>query len=467
MAEQSSTRIFGRSTVFFIGALAVFIMFAACAWWLLRTEYAPLFKESTEASQAEILATLSQNHVPYRINAQQNTVEVPVEHIAAARMYLAQAGIPTRSGSGFELFDQADYGMSEFSQRINYQRALEGELARTIMTMSEVQFARVHLTFKKPGLFQGNEEQPKASVIVRLRSEGNLSAQRVRGIQQLVASAVENMTLERVALLSEQGQILSSSDASITAPEQQQVVSELEQTLQHKAEQMLVSSGLTGSYVSVRLEMNFDKVKSVREQPLPATGDSLVRHEKRSSSSENSSGQTTSKRSQDSRETNYEIGKEHSEIEHATGKVERISIGIALPVPLAKEPLSNLRSLLIATLGMNEKRGDQLAIMFTPQNVTSTKSKPAATASEPADVPEIIEPNFHPVQAEAVSVESSPHDPRYIVLAAGVLALALISGLFVVLGKRTSCSTNIPSRLSSEEREQLLVDLRHWMQEGR
>lgn len=467
MADQTSSSLFGRSNLFLIGFLVIAALFAAGVWWLLRTDYAPLYKEATEASQAEILATLSQHHVPYKINAQDGVIEVPTEHIASARMYLAESGIPTRAGAGFELFDQADYGMSEFSQKINYQRALEGELARTIMTLSEVQYARVHLTFKKAGLFQGSEEQPKASVIVRLRSDNTLTTQRVRGIQQLVASAVESMAQERVVVLNEQGQVLSSADSAGATPEHLQMAADVEQTLQKKAEQMLQGSlGTQNAQVSVRVQMNFDRVKSVREQPLLPAGKPVIKHEKKLSSKENSTGESTNRRSQDTNETDYEVGREHSEVEHATGKVERISVGIVLSKAMTPEAVISLRTLLQAALGLDEQRGDQLAIMFRPE-AAGSNPQPVLDVPKAETAPVLPPLAERPVtQAE----EASPYpigSLRWLAAGFALLLSLLLLGLWV--RSKNSRKTTIATlpRLSSVEREQLVVDLRRWMEEGR
>jgi len=467
MANPTSAGLFGRSNLFLIGSLAIAALFAAGIWWLLRTEYAPLYKDATEASQAEILATLNQHHVPYKINPQGGVIEVPVEHIASARMYLAESGIPTRAGAGFELFDQADYGMSEFSQKINYQRALEGELARTIMTLSEVQYARVHLTFKKAGLFQGNEEQPKASVIVRLRSDDTLTVQRVRGIQQLVASAVESMEQERVVVLNEEGQVLSSTDSAGATPEHLQMAADVEQTLQKKAEQMLQGSlGTQNAQVSIRVQMNFDRVKSVREQPLLPAGKPVIKHEKKLSSKENSTGESSNRRSQDTNETDYEIGREHSEVEHATGKVERISVGIVLPKAMTSEAVVSLRTLLKAALGLDEQRGDQLAIMFRPEA--------AGSATQPALVvpkTEAAQPLPTALPPSSVVEAQTPALPWLSIrlIAAGFALLLSLFLLALWLRSKNSRKTALATlpRLSSVEREQLVVDLRRWMEEGR
>lgn len=462
MSNQSAPGFLaGRSGFVLAGAVLIFALLVAAAWWVLRPSYVALHKEANEASQAEILATLSQKGVPYRINAQEGIIEVPTEHAAAARMYLAESGIPTRSGVGFELFDQADYGMSEFSQKINYQRALEGELARTVMSMSEVQYARVHLTFRKAALFQKVEEASKASVIVRLRDGSDLGAQRVRGIQQLVASAVEGMVPEHVAVIDEGGQVLSSSGNAVAVPEHLQMAAQVERTLKDKVEQLLLPSlGQGAAQVSVRVMMNFDRVRSVREQPLLPAGKPVVRHEKRLVSNESSSGDASSKRSQNTQETDYEFGKEHAEIEHAAGKVEKVNVGIVLAEPMGAEEIAGLHDLLNASLGLDEARGDQLVITYL-------KPRAQIAPSTPAPVQERL---ASPVAADLPSVTSPGGDTnglRY-GLAAGAAALSLLFLLLWWRGRsRRVQPVAVMPRMSSVEREQLLIDLKRWLVEER
>ena len=466
MENQSLSRsLTSRSGLFIAGLILIIGLFAFAAWWLFRPSYVALYKDASEASQAEILATLGQLQLPYRINAKEGLIEVPAETVAAARMHLAESGIPTRAGVGFELFDQADYGMSEFSQKINYQRALEGELARTVMSISEVQYARVHLTFKKAGLYQHAEEQAKASVIVRLRADARLNTQRVRGIQQLVASAVEGMDYERVVVLNEDGQLLSQADGAATAPEYLQMATQIERDLQAKAEHLLRRPlGSAGAEISVRVQMNFDRIKSVRELPLGGGKESL-RHAKEVSSSDSSEGNADSKRTQNTRETEYVIGKERAEIEHAAGKIERISVGVVLTAALADEDVKEMRNLLEAALGLDAQRGDQLVIAYIPENPLATVAVEPAPLSE-APTAATVE------QADAVADELSAQSPAatpWLRLSVAALAAALSVALLLVWSRnrRRQVSVIAQPRLSSVEREQLLVDLRRWLVEGR
>jgi len=455
--QPVSSFLAGRTRVFLAGALLVIGLLAVSAWWVIRPQYVALYRNADEASQAQILATLSQRHVPYRINTQQGAIEVLADHAASARMYLAEAGIPTRGGTGFELFDKADYGMSEFSQKINYQRAMEGELARTIMSLSEVDYARVHLTFKKTSLYQQAEEPPKASVIVRVRSAGTLMPQRVRGIQQLVSSAVEGMTLERVSVLNEDGQVLSASDGAAAAPEHLQLTSQVEQALKLKAEELLARPlGHRGVDVSVRVLMNFDRVKSVSEQPLT----NKIRREKRTESTENSSGESTSKRLQNNREIDYEVGKARAETEHATGTIERITVGVVLSTPVTDTQMKDIQALLEAALGLDLKRGDRLVMVYIPDMPVpqTTSVAPIAAQPMPASRAEVPAP---------VNESGALPWPRWFAGALmAVLAIALL--LLWVKGRRkvVVAPMTVP-RLTSVEREQLLVDLRRWLLEGR
>lgn len=466
MENQSLSSPFaGRSGLFVAGLFLIIGLFAAAAWWLFRPSYVALYKDASEASQAEILATLGQWQLPYRINAKEGLIEVPAETIAAARMHLAESGIPTRAGVGFELFDQADYGMSEFSQKINYQRALEGELARTVMSISEVQYARVHLTFKKAGLYQHAEEQAKASVIVRLRSDAILNTQRVRGIQQLVASAVEGMDHERVVVLNEDGQLLSQADGAASAPEYLQMAAQIERDLQTKAEHLLRRPlGSAGAEISVRVQMNFDRIKSVRELPLGGGKESL-RHAKEVSSSETSTGTADGKRTQSTRETDYVIGKERAEIEHAAGKIERISVGVVLTAALADEDVKEMRRLLEAALGLDAQRGDQLVIAYIPENPLAAVEAETARQLEAPIVTALRQPE---VVADEPAAQL-PADMPWLRWGGAALAAVLSLALLLLWSRaRTRRVTVIEQpRLSSVEREQLLVDLRRWLVEGR
>lgn len=445
----------GRSAVFFVGLVVIAMLLITTIWWVLRPSYIPLYKEATEASQADILATLSQWQVPYRINAKEGVIEVPEEKIGAARIHLAEAGIPTRASVGFELFDKADYGMSEFSQKINYQRALEGELARSVMSINEIKFARVHLTLKKSGLYPNAEEQAKASVIVRLKPSATLNGKQVQGIQQLVASAVEGIALEHVVVLDEEGRALSAGDGVAAMPERMQLASRIEAELQQKAAQILQHSfGSRGAQVSVRVLMNFDRIKSVREQPIGSGSNPAILREKQLSSSTGSASEAEGKHSQSTREVDYVVGKERSEVDHAIGSIERVSVGVVLPVAQSEVVMQEIQRLLEAALGLNAQRGDQLVIAYLPINLVGNDLDTKIT------VPTVVEP---------VMPLPKSRQQTWLFWGLGILVVILCVGLLLAWMRpkhRRSAPLNV-AQMPPAEREQLLVDLRRWLQEGR
>lgn len=461
--QNSNQVLAGRSKLFWGGAIIIAGLLGAAIWWIYQPSYVALYKNASEADQAEILATLSQWQVPYRINAAEGLVEVPAEHLANARMRMVEAGVPARAGVGFEIFDHADYGMSEFSQKINYQRALEGELARTVMSIAEVQSARVHLTFRKASLYQTQEEKPKASVVVRLRSGEELDASRVRGIQQLVASAVEGMEQEHVVVLDENGRLLSVGDAVMAVPEHLQMTEQMETELQSKAQQLLAGPlGKAGAKVSVRVQLNFDRVKSVKELPLLPGGKNTVQREKQVSSNESSSGESSSKRAQTTRETDFVLGKERAEVEHATGKIERISVGVVLANALPVEGVKEIRELLEAALGLDAERGDRIVIAHIP-------SSAEAADEEAADATAFAEPSGPTRSADVATNEGDAKlfgVPRSVLVVLLLVIAALVS-LPLLLRKGSGIKPMQQPRLSSVEREQLLQDVRRWLQDGR
>nr|WP_278044915.1 flagellar basal-body MS-ring/collar protein FliF [Fluviicoccus keumensis] len=438
------------------GILLIAVMFATAVWWLWTPSYVALYKDSPEASQAEILAGLTAAGIPFRLNSKDNSIEVSESQVGQARMHLAEAGIPAVGGAGFELFDHADYGMSEFAQRINYQRALEGELGRTIQGMREVRQARVHITLKRTGAFLAAPEQPKASVVIQLTPGSVLSQDQSRGIRELVASAVEGMKPESVVVMNEYGQVLGGADALNQLPDRLQAVSRVEADLREKAESLLRHAlGNDGAYVTVHVQMNFDKATAVRERPLPIPGteEGLVVRQKENHSStdlgEKEQAAGSEANSQDSSETEYAVGKEHSEIEFATGKLEQISIGVVLSGPVDGISPAQLHELLAGGLGLNTARGDRISVVYAAPGGKTVKS-------EQATVPPVVAPASQDKALPALLVWAG----------LGLLMLVgLVAFMLARSGRRSPVSGQQGGPLSQEERQVLLEELRRWLKE--
>lgn len=368
-----------RSSIIFWVAGALCLTLIVTFWWLITPNYVAVYKQTDENSQAAILATLSRWQIPYRIT--DGVINVPETSLAKARMSLAEAGIPGRHTVGFELFDQADYGLSEFAQRINYQRALEGELARTVMSFNELEDAHVHLSLKKTGLYQGLHDVSKASVIVRVQHGALLTTAQVMAIQQLLASAVESLDPEHVNVINTQGQVLSVDRHALALPERMQLAATAEHALEAKAKDFLGHTFAADTVsVSVRVALNFDRIKRVIEQPIAPANNSLgVLQREKSQSSATASEVVTGKRSENSRDSEYVVGKEHVETESASGTIARISVAVLLPAGASAEITNAMHSLLVSALGLELSRGDQLTIAYMPALVPDSSAQATQT----------------------------------------------------------------------------------------
>jgi flagellar M-ring protein FliF len=203
------------------------VLVAAYFYWFHKP-YATLVAGVRPAEAAAVVAQLEKEKVSYRLADQGATVLVPAADVDKARLDIATGDLPIKGLVGFELFDKSDMGLTEFAQRINYQRALQGELARTIMAMDAVDAARVHLMLAEPTIFRDDRRPSKAAVTVSTRGGKPLGADTVQGIQRLVAAAVPDLAAGDVVVLDGAGNVLtgyqqSPSQSSPQAQQQQAI----------------------------------------------------------------------------------------------------------------------------------------------------------------------------------------------------------------------------------------------------
>src|SRR5215470_5766778 len=192
-----------------ISILLVAIIAAGGLYWVVRqqeeADFKPLFTGLGADDAAGIVQKLKESGVEYRLPVEGGSVLVPSSRLAELRLTLAAAGLPKTGRMGFEIFDKTNLGATEFTEHVNYRRALEGELERSIMSMAEVEQARVHLTFPKDSVFLDSKEPAKASVMVKTRPGARLAPQNVLAINHLVASAVEGLSPDEVSVLDMNG----------------------------------------------------------------------------------------------------------------------------------------------------------------------------------------------------------------------------------------------------------------------
>src|SRR5215813_8162655 len=246
--------------------------------WLLvhfmtQIEYQTLYSELDPQEAQSIVQKLTELKVPYELTTDGRTIKIESDKLAETRIQLASQGLPESGRVGFEIFDRTNFGLTDFQEQVNYQRALEGELARSIMTLAEVEAARVHLVLAKESLFQTPDEQTKASVILKLKNGRVLSPSAAQAIVNVVASSVKGLSPEKVVLIDYRGKILSrneSGDSPGLSAAQLDARQKLETELSNKIVQILepaVGQGKVRPQVSV--VMNFQQVEETVEQYDP------------------------------------------------------------------------------------------------------------------------------------------------------------------------------------------------------
>lgn len=439
-------------------------------WWLMHPPYGVLYSNLRQTDAAEITVTLGQMQVPFRLADQGKVILVPADQVYETRMQLVSKGVPKGGSVGFELFKDSDYGVTEFAQKVNYQRALQGELERTISSLAEVDSARVHLTIRHADLFQTDKDPSKASVTLTLRQGKHLDSGEVAGIQRLVASAVDGLSAASVVVLDDQGKVLSGSaaqgqDGALNS-DSLSLRTRLEGQLRTRVDDLLRRVLRTSNFaVSVDVSLNYDHVKQVRERLISQgkDGNGLLVREKIDSSGHmaDDSAADHAKRgpvTSNDRELEFAHGTEQEEVDRAPGRIERISVGIVIPSTLPKEEIGKLSGVVSASLGLDPSRGDKVDIAaIAPPEVVAASAQPVPRTN--------LRQARTPVDSTASSSDKPLTKPisqwtkqewLYPVLAA--LVLFVLGAL--LMARRTVS----PRRLTMSEREEALLRLRQWIE---
>ena len=180
--------------------------------WSGQSEFQPLYANLDPDDASAVLSKLKEQKIEYRIASNGTTILIPEQHIYETRMQLASAGLPQGGGIGFEIFNDTKLGMTAFAQNVNFQRALQGELARTINRLTEIESARVHIVMTEKSLFVEEEEPATASVVLKLRPGKWLSQGQVKGIVHLVSSSVARLSPENVTVVDSNGKMLAGAN---------------------------------------------------------------------------------------------------------------------------------------------------------------------------------------------------------------------------------------------------------------
>lgn len=443
--------------LFALGLLGIVTLAGFGAWWALNPGYASLATDLRPAEASEIGTALSGWGVPYRFEDGDKTVLVPRESVYSTRMKLASEGIPRGGSVGFEAFKDSDYGVTEFAQRVNYQRALQGELERTIESMREVRSARVHLTIHHASLFEQDQQGSKASVSLALRDGQKLGARQVAGIQRLVASAVEGLDPASVTLLDEQGAALSGGTDGLAGSliDRQDQTTRLETSLQAQASSLLTRALHRDDFtVSVAVQLNYDRVKRIGNRVLAQGKDGhgvLVREKTDSNRGSTQQASDAGGSFASSREAEYAHGTEQEEVEQAPGRIDRISVGIVLPASVPAARFKELSDVVAAGIGLDLARGDRVE-MATASLVPHVADDPSTSGPDLT----VAAPPAVALRTPAVKVAATNGQLAYWI-GGGATGIAFL--LLLTAFRRPQ-----PRRLTAAEREETLVRIRQWIE---
>ena len=401
--------------------------------WANQPNYAVLFSNLSPEDAGAVMEKLKSQKIPYEVSGT-DSILVPEDRVYELRMQMAGAGLPQGGTVGFELFDRSSMGMTDFVQKLNYRRALEGELARTIGQLSEVQQARVHLMIPQRSLFADRKETSSASVVLKLREGRVLSGGQVQGVVHLISSSVEGLNPQSVTVVDTHGTMLSKvaedgygTQGNAFQGDRQHTV---EKDLEGRIESMLGRAVGPGKVVArVSTVLDFKQVETTEETFDPES--QVVRSEQRTQ--ENTTGsassgggvpgvlsnlpgaraenpQTAAERgsSSQSRRTletvNYEISKSVSRIIEPVGTVKQISVAVLIDgtyaaaqaegegeakakakyIPRTPDEMKKYEEIVKKAVGYNADRGDQVEVVNIPfeTNLPGEEGEPAVPLSQ-------------------------------------------------------------------------------------
>ncbi len=392
-------------------------------------DYKPLFTHLAAEDAGTLTAKLKEKGVEYRLSEDSSSVLVPSARLAELRLELAAEGLPRSGRIGFELFDKTNFGLTEFAEQINYQRALEGELERTIASLREVEHSRVHLTLAKKSVFAAERKPAKASVVLKLRDTARLTPASVQAITFMLSSAVEELAPEHISVIDQNGSLLSRPRKSLTSDEE---IPELLMDYRQKVEKDLLlkvhetlgpllgeeryRAGIT---VDVDMtsgessEETFDPEKAVvvSEQKtedisgspvsagVPGTASNLPRPVSRPAGSGSSAQRKTES-------TNYQASRFIKRMKLPQGTLKRVSLSVLLDQPVrwdgigakakrifeppSPEKIKTIKDVLSAAIGLVPDRGDVVIIESLAFDAT-LRSTPPAAPLPPAPPKPVIE----------------------------------------------------------------------------
>jgi flagellar M-ring protein FliF len=411
------------------GLAALVAIVVASLAWSRQPDYRILFTNLSDKDGGAVIAALSQMNVPYRFAPGGAAILVPEDRVHDARLKLASQGLPRGGTVGFELMENQKFGVTQFQERLNFQRGLEGELARSIQSLAAVQNARVHLALPVQNGFLREQQKPSASVLLSLYPGRTLDRGQVAGIVHLVASSVPDLAPRQVSVIDQTGSLLSSDGDSPTSgldASQLNYVRRLESSFGQRVLDIvepIVGAGNVRAQVTA--DVDFTQSESTAEQYRPNQGSepAAVRSQQVLESADASTtaqgipgalsnqppvpatapvngpaqptaaaaaGRPGSPGGRREATTNYEVDKTVRVTRNATGTIRRLTAAIVVNhrrtvdesgkvtlAPLTPAELENVNALVRETIGFNRERGDSINVVNAPFTEIEAPKEPA------------------------------------------------------------------------------------------
>ncbi len=392
-----------RTQRIFVAAVAavVLIGFFGFIFWLNRPNYGVLYTNLGPEDANRVVTLLQADKVPYRLTDNGGTVMVPADRVYDMRIKIAGEGGLVGTGIGFEIFDEVKMGQTDFVQRINYQRALQGELARTISEFPNVESARVHLVVPQKSLFIEEQQKPSASVVIKLKNPaGKMDPKEVTGVVNMLVMAIEGLDKSRVSITDSTGKSLYFPEEDALAGmsnAQREHKMRVEQGLERRIDELLTPVMGPGKVIA-KVNADLDYSRRTIRREIYDPDKTVVRSEQRSE--ETNSGRanleagspdvnyrgdglngavSTQTGSRETRTTNYEINKEEQSIVASVGEIQRLTVAVVVDgiyekneageyvfVPRTKEELDRIRVLVSNAVGYDRARGDTIEVSCIP-----------------------------------------------------------------------------------------------------
>lgn len=408
-----------------VASAAAVAIIVALVLWAKTPDYRVLYSNLSEKDGGAIVTQLTQMNVPYRFSDNGGAIMVPADNVHELRLKMAGLGLPKGGAVGFELLDQEKFGISQFSEQVNYQRALEGELSRTIETLGPVKSARVHLAMPKPSLFVREQKAPSASVTVNLEPGRALDEGQITAVVHMVSSAVAGLPPGNVTLVDQGGHLLtpSSTAGRDLNDAQLKYAADVEGRVQRRIEAILgpiVGNGNVHAQVTAQIDFaskeqteeqyrpnndpNQAAIRSrqlntneqigsglpggvpgaLSNQPAPANNAPIDAPPAQNQQNAQNNGQRTQtantnsavpRNTQRDETTNYEVDRTIRHTKMNTGDVQRLSVAVVVnyrtlpdgkPLPLTSDQMKQIEDLTREAMGFSEPRGDTLNVVNSP-----------------------------------------------------------------------------------------------------